>query len=132
MRSSSSDDLNIQSSFTSSLVSMSSRLLREQNSVTMANIPESQKKPNKGLTFSCRRSFICKEDRRRTITTVFFQWLTVDCTTQKVQEGLQDAKMKTTTFIQTGKNGKKRENKYYLHIYLGYEKMIIWSYEKNK
>lgn len=59
IKSSSRDDLNIQSSFTSSFRSRSSKLPREQNSVTMANTPQSWKKPRKGLTFSWRMSFIC-------------------------------------------------------------------------
>lgn len=59
IKSSSRDDLNIQSSFTSSFRSRSSKLPREQNSVTMANTPQSWNKPRKGLTFSWRMSFIC-------------------------------------------------------------------------
>lgn len=60
MRSSRREDLNIQSSLTSSLCSRSSRLPREQYSVTMAKTPQSWKKPMKGLTFSCLMSFICR------------------------------------------------------------------------
>lgn len=60
IKSSRRDDLNIQSNFTSSFRSRSSKLPLEQNSVTMANTPQSWKKPRKGLTFSWRMSFICK------------------------------------------------------------------------
>lgn len=63
IKSSTSDDLNIQSSLTSSLSSRSSKLPLEQNSVTMANTPQSWKKPRKGLTFSWRRSFIWRQKK---------------------------------------------------------------------
>ncbi len=58
MRSSNKEDLNIQSSLTSSLRRRSCRLPREQCSVTIANISQSMKNPKNGLTFSFRRSFI--------------------------------------------------------------------------
>lgn len=58
MRSSNKEDLNIQSSLTSSFRRRSCRLPREQCSVTMANISQSVKNPKNGLTFSFRRSFI--------------------------------------------------------------------------
>lgn len=60
MRSSKSEDLNIQSNFTSSFLSKSCRLPREQCSVTTANMEQSAKKPKKGFTFSFLRSFICQ------------------------------------------------------------------------
>lgn len=60
MRSSKSEDLNIQSNFTSSFLSKSCRLPREQCSVTTANMEQSEKKPRKGFTFSFLRSFICQ------------------------------------------------------------------------
>lgn len=52
------EDLNIQSSFISSFLSRSSRLPREQYSVTMAKMPQSEKKPRNRFTFSWRKSFI--------------------------------------------------------------------------
>lgn len=58
MRSRMREDLNIQSSLASSLSNRSSKLPREQYSVTMANTPQSWKKPRKGLKFSCLISFI--------------------------------------------------------------------------
>ena len=79
IRSSTRDDLNIQSSLTSSFSSRSSRLPLEQNSVTMANTQQSWKKPRKGLTFSWRMSFICKEKDEqisvicRVFWTIYFQ-----------------------------------------------------------
>lgn len=60
MRSSKREDLNIQSNFTSSFLSRSCRLPREQCSVTTANMEPSKKKPRKGFTFSFLRSFICQ------------------------------------------------------------------------
>lgn len=60
MRSSKREDLNIQSNFTSSFLSKSCRLPREQCSVTTANTEQSEKKPRKGFTFSFLRSFICQ------------------------------------------------------------------------
>ncbi|TRY54588.1 hypothetical protein DNTS_001587 [Danionella cerebrum] len=48
------EDLNIQSSLTSSFSSRSSKLPREQNSVTMAKTPQSWKKPRNGLYLAQR------------------------------------------------------------------------------
>lgn len=70
MRSSKSEDLNIQSSFTSSFLSRSCRLPREQCSVTTANMEKSWKKPRKGFTFSFLRSFIWREEKTQSKPTI--------------------------------------------------------------